>query len=45
MAKTSKKPQILLPTEDEWARFVGALDIVLKSPPQHKTAKKKAKKK
>jgi hypothetical protein len=34
-----KKPAELHP--DAWARFVRAVDIVAKSPPQHRTADKR----
>jgi len=42
MAKAPKKTNVPMPTEEQWARFVNALDVVLKSPPQPKKAKKKA---
>jgi hypothetical protein len=38
-----KKEQELEP--DAWARFERAVDVVAKSPPQHKTKKKKSPKK
>jgi hypothetical protein len=45
MAKTPKKTQGRVFTSEEWERFERALDAILKSLPQPKKAKKKAKKK
>jgi hypothetical protein len=37
---TTKKTDELELLEDAWSRFEGALELVLKSPPQHRTVKK-----
>jgi hypothetical protein len=39
MSATKKTDEIEL-LEDAWSRFERALDAVLKSPPQHRSAKK-----
>jgi hypothetical protein len=42
MAKRASKKEIEL-EPDAWARFERAVDVVAKSPPQHRTKKSKAK--
>jgi hypothetical protein len=42
MAKSDPKKIELEP--DAWARFERAVDVVAKSPPQHRKAKRKARK-
>jgi hypothetical protein len=42
MAKSNQKKESELHA-DAWARFERAVDVVAKSPPQHRTAKPKAK--
>jgi hypothetical protein len=39
MSTTKKTDEIKL-VEDAWSRFEQALELVLKSPPQHRTQKK-----
>jgi hypothetical protein len=42
MAKEPSKAEL---EQDAWSRFERAVDVVAKSPPQHKTKKKKSPKK
>lgn len=34
-----------VPTQEEWEKFEGAMDEILKAPPQHKPVKKPTKRK
>jgi len=46
MIKPPKKPvKKSVLTQEEWKKFEGVMDEILKAPPQHKPAKKEAKKK
>jgi len=39
---TPKKPvKPPIPTQEEWKKFEGTMDEILKAPPQHKKAEKK----
>ena len=44
MVKSSKAKSDVEFAPDAWARFERAVDVVSKSPPQHRVAKKKVKK-
>jgi hypothetical protein len=43
MAKSNKKKQEVELGPDAWERFERAVDVVAKSPPQHRTKKTKRK--
>jgi hypothetical protein len=42
MAKSERKTNQIELEPDAWARFERAVDVVAKSPPQHRAAKKKS---
>jgi hypothetical protein len=45
MAKSDQKKQKVELEPDAWARFERAVDVVAKSPPQHRLKKQKRKRK